>query len=149
MGFAAVAESEHNIPFRNNSEVSVEGVEGIQNDGRGAGARQRRGNFFADVAGFSDTENDDFVATLHGGFDEIDSLDEAVVEPRGNGRGFGDFGFKDATGTLEIIHGVDHGGTGSWRARPGLPPSPLDGIQVERDWIPARRNGGGASGLGE
>jgi hypothetical protein len=65
------------------------------------------------MAGFSDAENDHLVAALDGGLDQIDGLNESFVETGRDGGDFGDFGFKDAAGALEVIHAFDHGGMAS------------------------------------
>ena len=47
-------------------EIAVEGVEGVEDDGRGAGAREGRSDFIADVAAFPDPDDDDFSAVIDG-----------------------------------------------------------------------------------
>ena len=56
-------------------------VHAVEQDGGGAGAGERGGDFLADVAGLADADDDDFAALAEGGHDQIHGAHEAVVEP--------------------------------------------------------------------
>ena len=100
----AVAEREHNIPVGNNAEVAVESIQGIQNDRRAPCAGERGGDFFADVAGFSDPEDDDLVPLLHGGLDKVHRSHKLAVQSGGCGFPLGKLDLENTAGQLEIIH---------------------------------------------
>ena len=58
----------------------MEGIQGIQDHSGRAGAGQGGGNFFADVAGFSDAKNDDFSTVFDSGFDQLNRPGKILAE---------------------------------------------------------------------
>ena len=79
-------------------------VQGIQDHGGRAGAREGRRNFFADVAGFSHAEHDDFPAVFYRGLDQVHRLREIIAQAGADGGGLLKFDVENPPGTFEIIH---------------------------------------------
>ena len=79
-------------------------VQRIQHDRRAARARQRGSDFFADVARFSNAQDDDLVPLLHGRLDEVHRSHKLAVQSGGCGFHLGKFDLENTLGQLEIIH---------------------------------------------
>jgi hypothetical protein len=81
----AGAQREHHIAVRHHAEVAVQRVEGVQNDCRRAGARQRRRDLLADLTGLADPEHDHLSARLYSLLDQLHRarklLAQAVPQP--------------------------------------------------------------------
>lgn len=72
IGFARIAESNHDVAVVDDAEVAVERVHAVEDDGGRASAGEGGGDFGADVAGFTDANNDDFATPAEGFADERD-----------------------------------------------------------------------------
>jgi hypothetical protein len=83
----------------------VQRVHAVQNDGGGAGAGERGGDFGADVAGFSDADDDDFAALLERGDDGFDGGVKRLVELRADGFERGDLDVEHFAGFGKVAHG--------------------------------------------
>jgi hypothetical protein len=107
VGFAAVAEGDDGIAFADDSEVSVEGILGIEDDGGGAGGIEGGGDFMGDIVGFPDPDDDDFAPGVEGILEDLDGGGEVVVDASEEALELIDFDFDDALGFGEVIHGED------------------------------------------
>ena len=71
IGLAAGAERERHVAFRHHAEIAVERVERVQHHRRAAGAGERGGDFFADVAGLPHPAHDHLPLALHAREDRL------------------------------------------------------------------------------
>jgi len=113
IGLPALAEGEQAIALADNAEIAMECVERVQHDGRGTGAAEGGGNFFADMPRFTDAEDDDFAIVFDGFAEELDSGGKGIGE---TGGGAGEcllFDCKDAPGAVKRwqggVNGCMHG----------------------------------------
>ena len=79
-------------------------VHAAEHDGGGAGAGERGGNFGADVAGFADTDDDNFPALLERGNDGLDRAVKRLVELGADGLDRGEFDIEHFTGFGQMTH---------------------------------------------
>ena len=64
LGLAAVRQRQHHVVFADGAEIAVDGFRRMEEPGRGAGARERRGNLAADDAGLAHAGDDHASAAL-------------------------------------------------------------------------------------
>ena len=76
VGLAGVAQGEQDVAVVEDAEVAVHGVDGVEQHGGRAGAGEGGGDLAADVAGFADAEDDDFLSLGQGGDDQFHRLIE-------------------------------------------------------------------------
>src|SRR5947209_314631 len=79
--FPARAEGENYIAVGHHSEVAMQGIERIEDDGGRARAGKGRSNFSPDVPGFPDPEDNDFAACFYASLDQGDRLGKVRVQP--------------------------------------------------------------------
>jgi len=105
-GFAGIAEDEKEIAVVDQAEVAVKGIDGIEDHTGGAGACKGGGDFAADMPGFTDAEDDDFVATLDGLEDPIHGLDEPLVQLVFQAADRLQLDVNDSLCLCQIVHGI-------------------------------------------
>ena len=79
--FTAVTCGDNRIPICHHPEIAVERIDRTQDKGRRPSTGQRCGNFFADLTGFSNPDNDDLSTGLYGCKQQLDRLLESFVQP--------------------------------------------------------------------
>ena len=113
----------------------MQGIQRIQNDRRATRAGERGRDFFTDVPGFSNPQNDDFVAALDGSLDEINGRHKLTVQARSCGFHLGKLDLKNTTRQLQIIHAGNHA-----KPRPAMQGRRLKGVEfvqpIEHDLRP-------------
>ena len=77
LGLAAVRQREHDVVVADRAEVAVDRLGRVEEEGRRAGARQRRGDLAADDARLAHAGDDDAAAALE---QQLDGALEVVVE---------------------------------------------------------------------
>ena len=100
-----IAEGEHHVAVVEDPEVPVQGIHGVENDGRGAGAAERRGDLPSDGPRFPDPGDDEFSASAEGGDDDFHGPVEGGVERGPDGFERGDLDGEDVAGTRQVGHG--------------------------------------------
>ena len=103
-GLAAGAQGQDDVAIRDHAEIAVQGVQGIEHDGRRAGAGEGGGDLVPDMPGFAHAEDDDFAARFHAFFDQLDGARKIVVQPVAQTLELEDFDIENASGFFEIIH---------------------------------------------
>ncbi len=77
-GRAGVGDKQHHVTAFNHPQIAVQGFSRVHEERRCPGARQRCGNFFADVAGLADPGDNHFAFTLDDG---VGGADKIVAQP--------------------------------------------------------------------
>ena len=80
LGLTACAQCQNSVAVRHHSEVAVQGVERIEHDRRRPRTRQSRGNFAANVTGFSYTEHDNFPARVDRRLEEFNGVGKTLTQ---------------------------------------------------------------------
>ena len=85
-----VGDKQHHVAALNHSQIAVQRFGRVHEEGRGAGAGQRRGNLFADMAGFTDARHDHFAFAVDNG---VGRADKILAQT-----------FRQAAGFLQLQH---------------------------------------------
>ena len=101
----AVAEGEDDVAIGDQTEVTVEGVERVEDDRSGPRAGQGGGNFVADVAGFAHAADHDLAALVDARLEGFDGAAEGIaVEILGQAAQFIRLDADDTACFGEVIH---------------------------------------------
>jgi hypothetical protein len=82
----------------------MEGIDTMENDRGGPGAGEGGGDFAADIAGFADSDDDDFAPGGEGANDGVNGLLEGFVELVANSFEAGDLDVEYFARAGEMIH---------------------------------------------
>jgi hypothetical protein len=101
----AVAEGQDDVAIGDQTEVTMEGVEGVEHDRGGPRAGQGGGNFVPDVAGFAHAADHDLAALVDARLEGFDRASESIaVEILGQAAQFIRLDADDTACFGEMIH---------------------------------------------
>ncbi|SVK46297.1 Uncharacterised protein [Acinetobacter baumannii] len=106
-GAAGVGDEHHHVVGADHAEIAVQRLRRMNEERRRAGAGQRRGDFFADMAGLADAGNHRFAAAVQ---QQLAGADEIVIQARQQALRFGQLDLQRFAGEGKQGVGVTHRG---------------------------------------